>query len=193
MKDKLAQLIRVITVPPVLALSMLVILWCVFGDLFASIPALLGAILFLAVIPVCAYPAAALKQGKEDDTRSRQRKLAFVFTFFGYAGALILSVITSRGQMLLTVTSAYFIAVLLLTLLNKVLHIKASGHACSCVLPFLFLIYWLGPKAAVLCALIYLAELWASVSLKRHTVREFLTGSATALVTFACVWGKMLR
>lgn len=193
MKNSFAKLIRIITVPPILALSMLLILRYEFGDRFASIPALWGAILCLTVIPACAYPAAAIWKGKEADTRSRQRKLAFVLNLLGYAGALLLSVITSRRQMLLAVTSAYLIAVLLLTLLNKVFHIKASGHACSCVLPFLFLMYWLGPKAAVLCVLIYLAELWASVSLKRHTVREFLLGSAVALITFACTLGALLE
>lgn len=193
MRERLAKLIRIITIPPVLALTMLLTLRYVFGDSFAGMPALLGEILFLAVIPACAYPAAAIQSGKGADTRSRQRKLAFVLNLFGYAGALILSVVTSCGQMLQTVTTAYFIAVLLLTILNKVFHIKASGHACSCVLPFLFLVYWLGPKAAALCMLTYLAELWASVSLKRHTVREFLLGSAAAVVTFACVWGTMLQ
>lgn len=193
MKTGFAKMIRIITVPPVLALSMLLILHHAFGERFASVPVLLGAIFFLAAIPACAYPAAALQRDQRADTRSRQRRLAFVLNLFGYAGALILSVLTSRGRMLLPVTSAYLIAVLLLTLLNKALHIKASGHACSCVLPFLFLIYWLGSRAAILCVLLYLAELWASVSLKRHTRREFLLGSAVAAVTFICIWGTMLR
>lgn len=193
MKEKLAKLIRVTTIPPVLSAAMLLILRHAFGDLFAEPSVLAWTILFLAVIPACAYPAAALKEDKKEDARSRQRRLAFAFTLFGYAGALFLGIIMNCGQMLRTVTSAYLIAVLLLTLLNKAFHIKASGHACSCVLPFLFLIYWLGLKAAALCILIYLAEFWASVSLKRHTVREFLTGSAAALATFACVWGVMLR
>lgn len=192
MKDRFAHFIRTITIPPVLALCMLLILWYDFGNLFASFPALCGAILCLVIIPVCAYPAAVIWKGKEADTRNRQRSLAFALNLFGYAGALLLSLITSRGQMLLIVTSAYFAAALLLTILNKVFHIKASGHACSCVLPFLFLAYWLGAKAAGLCVLIYLAEFWASVSLKRHTVKEFLTGSAAAAVVFACFWGTLL-
>ena len=89
--------------------------------------------------------------------------------------------------MLLTVLTAYLIAVLLLTVLNKVFHIKASGHACSCVLPYLFLIYWLGLKAIIPCVLFYIAEFWASMVLKRHTAREFFLGSITALLAFACL------
>ena len=34
--------------------------------------------------------------------------------------------------------------VILLTVLNKGFHIKASGHACSCVMAYLLLGEWLG-------------------------------------------------
>lgn len=191
MKEIFAKWIRVITVPPVLALSMLLILRRVFGDFFASIPSLAETILFLSVIPACAYPAVGFKGG--EDARNRQRKLAFALNLVGYTGALLLAIIDRSSRMLLAITSAYFTAVLLLTILNKAFHIKASGHACSCVLPFLFLIYWLGPGAAAACILIYMAEFWASVSLKRHTVREFLLGTITALATFSFIWRVMLR
>ena len=187
MKEKAAKLIRTITVPPILALSMLLILRCAFVDQFATIPILLGAALFLVAVPICAYPAAKVKGGNGETVRNRQRQLAFGFNLLGYAGAFIWGLLMNGSHMLLTVLTAYLIAVLLLTVLNKVFHIKASGHACSCVLPYLFLIYWLGLKAIIPCVLFYIAEFWASMVLKRHTAREFFLGSITALLAFACL------
>ena len=87
--------------------------------------------------------------------------------------------------MLQWILNDYFLAVLVLTVINKVFKIKASGHACSCTLPYLFLSYYLGKYAVGICLLLYLAEFWASVYLKRHTVKEFLLGTITACLVFA--------
>lgn len=46
---------------------------------------------------------------------------------------------------------------------------------------------WLGLGAVVVCIILYLAEFWASVKLKRHTVKEFLAGSSVAGVIFLVV------
>lgn len=186
MKDHIAGVIRKVTVPPVLAAVMLLIFRGVFGERFISVPLFVVELICLVIVPVSAYPLSMLG-GKEKGGRETQRKLAFVTNFLGYGAALVIGIVGGAEEMLLAILWGYFLAVIVLTFLNKIGKIRASGHACSCTLPYLFFCQFLGIRAAVVCAPLYLAEFWASVRLKRHTVKEFLTGSLTALVVFLLV------
>lgn len=185
-KERIAGVIRKVTVPPVLAAAMLLILRAAFGDGFISLPLLAAEILFLVIVPVSAYPLSRFRSG-EKGGREGQRRLAFVTNLLGYTLALAAGIIGGGNRMLLMILWGYFLAVLFLTLLNKVGKVRASGHACSCTLPYLFFCDFLGAGAAVVCAALYLAEFWASVRLKRHTVKEFLLGSLTAGAVFLLV------
>lgn len=89
--------------------------------------------------------------------------------------------------------NGYFLSVLILTILNKVFKIRASGHACSCTFPYLVLIYYFGGYATVICLILYLAEFWASVYLKRHTRKEFLVGTVIAWIIFAGTFLVLVR
>lgn len=183
-KEKTAKIIRIVTVPPVLASAMLLIGYWIYRETFTTIPILILNIFLLAIVPVAAYPIASIKRDKTIKLREQQRKLAFGLTFCGYAAALFIGIVLHYKKLLLMVLGAYFIAVFFLTVLNKFLKIRASGHACSCVLPYLFISYWLGAPAAGVCIILYMLEFWASVSLKRHTINEFLAGSLTAATAF---------
>lgn len=185
MKRKLAKIIRIITIPPVEIFVMLTILYRTYGNIFASTKEFFLAVLFLAVIPMCAYIVPAKSSDKEA-ARNHQRNLAFAFNFLSYLAAVLIGYFASFSHMLLQILTAYFLSVLLLTLLNKVAHIRASGHACSCTLPYLILSFYFGSIALFICLILYFAEFWASVELKRHTKSEFLIGSLTACLTFAC-------
>ena len=44
-----------------------------------------------------------------------------------------------------------------------------------------------GMGAAIVCLILYLAEGWASVELKRHTIKEFLGGTIVACLIFAVI------
>lgn len=184
MKDTIAKAIRTVTVPPILATAMLLIFRFAYGNEFVTIPVLILEILFLVVVPVSAYPLSNLKKEEGKNAREQQRKLAFIMNFSGYALALLAGIINRCSQMLRIILTGYFIAVVVLTVINKIFKIRASGHACSCVLPYLFFCYWFGMKAAIICILLYLAEFWASIRLKRHTVQEFLLGSVVAVIIF---------
>lgn len=185
MKEKCAKIIRIITVPPILAASMLLILYKTFGNNFSTPLELWIAVLFLVIVPGIAYPLSFFLNNGSNNLREKQRHIAFLLNFFGYLAAIIYSYLTDCTLMFKWIMTAYFFAVLVLTIVNKGFKIKASGHACSCVLPYLFLSYWLGLLAIIICICLYLIEFWASVSLKRHTINEFLTGSITAILVFA--------
>lgn len=185
MKQKFAKIIRILTVPPIEVFVMLTILYKKYGNIFASIKEYFVAILFLAVIPMCAYILPAKSSDKEN-ARNHQRNLAFAFNFLSYLMAILIGYFASFSHMLLQILTAYFLSVLLLTFFNKVVHIRASGHACSCTLPYLILSFYFGRIALLICLILYFAEFWASVELKRHTKVEFLLGSLTACLIFAC-------
>lgn len=187
MKEKIAKFVRVITVPPVLASAMLVILYCSFGKEFASLAEVLMGILCLSIVPVCVYPIAGLEKNRSD-TRENQRRIAFILNLAGYLIALVIGITMKYPKMLVSIFWAYLIAVLILTFVNKETHLRASGHAASCVLPYLVLSYWMGGWSVLLCICLYGIEFWASVELKRHTIQEFLIGSLAAVGAFGCVW-----
>lgn len=187
-KEKFAKIIRMMTVPPVLATVMLLIGYLVHKEDFATVPVLGLNIFLLAIVPVLAYPIASIKKDEAKSIRERQRKLAFLLNLCGYLAAWLMGAATHCSKILMTVLSSYVIAVLLLSLLNKVLKVRASGHACSCVLPYLFMGNWLGAAAAGVCIILYIIEFWASVFLKRHTIKEFLMGSMTAVIAFGAVF-----
>ena len=67
MKDKIAQIVRIVTVPPVLILFMLLILFGVFGERFASLSELIMAVVFLSLVPACAYPMAKLRKTTKEN------------------------------------------------------------------------------------------------------------------------------
>ena len=184
MKEKTAKIIRIITIPPIEALVMLLILYRLKQEEFGNLGNLLMAVLFLTVIPICSYPIASRKRG-EQDMRNNQRNMAFIFNFLSYLAAMLIGYCVGCTRMLQWILNGYFLAVLILTIVNKVFKIRASGHACSCTFPYLILSYYFGGYVTVICLILYLAEFWASVELKRHTTKEFLGGTIVAWIIFA--------
>ena len=184
MKEKIAKIIRIITIPPIEALAMLLILYGTKQEEFGNMGNLLMAVLFLTVIPICSYPIASRKRGKQD-MRNNQRNMAFIFNFLSYLAAMLIGYCMGCTRMLQWILNGYFLAVLILTIVNKVFKIRASGHACSCTFPYLILSYYFGAYVTVICLILYLAEFWASVELKRHTIKEFLGGTIVAWIVFA--------
>lgn len=184
MKEKAAKIIRIITVPPLLAFVMLGILYRHLGSLMGTPPQLVVSIGCLSILPACAYPIAQLKTEVRDNQREYQRNMAFIMNLCSYLAAVIYGKVTGVSAVLMWIFVSYLTAVIVLTIINHSIHIKASGHACSCVLPYLIMCYFLSGTVIAVCLILYLIEFWASVYLKRHTISEFLAGSAVAVVVF---------
>ena len=72
----------------------------------------------------------------------------------------------------------------MLTVLNKGLHIRASGHGASAMAPFLITLVWGSIPAAFFFLVIFLLSAWSSVTLGRHTLRDVLSGAACLLLSF---------
>lgn len=175
-----AKVIRVATVPPILITGMLLILTLSVDGFFGSASQMAWAILLLGLVPVLAYPVQKLMPTK-GEVREEQRNMAFVLTFAGYLTALICSVAGGCSRQLRYIIVSYFVSMTLLLFFNKVLHVRASGHACSVTGTLYFLSYFLGARAVIPCILVAAAVVWASLRLKRHTIQEIFWGAAVCL------------
>lgn len=178
--NMVAKGIRVLTVPPLLVSSMLIILAACLDSFCDSAGQMALAILLLGLLPILAYPLQRLLSTK-GEAREEQRNIAFGLTFAGYLAAFILSAAGDCGRELRYIIVSYFISMSCLLFFNKVLHVRASGHACSVTGTLYFLSFFLGSQAIVPCICIAAAVVWASLRLKRHTIQEIFWGAAVCL------------
>ena len=184
--DKIAKLVRFVTVPPLVVTAVMTILYFC-EDVFPTALDYALTVLFLGFLPVLAYPLQKLVPAWRRGGRAVQRRLAFVITPLGYAGAVITAVLRRAIPNLLYISVVYLLSVVLLLLFNKLTPLRASGHACglagTVILPCLFI----GWQAILPGVLLFGLAFWASVRLGRHTAREFLLGaSIAALSAFVC-------
>ena len=151
-----------------------------FWDYFA-------AVMCLAIIPTLAYVLQPIIPKFKDKGRDGQRELAFVMSTVGYIIGFVYAIVSDATAQFMFIIAAYLVSVMLLLVFNKLLHKKASGHACGVLGPLLFAIYFLGWQWALPCAVIALGVVWSSVFLARHTPKELVLGGACALMAFATV------
>lgn len=178
--NMLAKGVRVLTVPPILITGMLITLTVSLDNFCSSAAEMTLAIVLLGLVPILAYPIQKLLPSK-GEVREEQRNMAFVLTFTGYLTALICSIVGNCGRQLQYIIISYFISMLLLVFFNKVLHVRASGHACSVTGTLYFLSFFLGARAIIPCIGIAAAVVWSSLRLKRHTIQEIFWGAAVCL------------
>lgn len=67
---------------------------------------------------------------------------------------------------------------------NKVLHLKASGHACGIVAPVVLFIYFRMFVPAAIGGVLVIPVLISSLKTKRHTMPQLLGG---CLISVACL------
>jgi len=182
----LAKIVRTISIPPLMVLAMLVIVFFTNDAVFAgSWLNLLLAILFLALIPIAAYPAQPLIPKYKKRGREGQRDLALLFTPIGYTGAVVYGLIAHISDGLLVIYLSYFLSVGVLLFFNKIIKFRASGHMCSITGPLMLFVYFVGWKALAPSALLWGLICWASLTLKRHTLPEVIGGCASCGIGFA--------
>lgn len=179
-----AKIIRVITIPPIMVTGMILILhFAKTGVFHTSLDAVM-AIVTLGILPVLAYPMQKIIPKLNAKGRDGQRSLAFVMSIIGYTISVIYGLIMKSGKETMLIFLTYFFSVIILTFFNKVVHVKASGHACSITAPLVFLVYFIGVKTILPCILIAALVVWSSLQLKRHTVKELTMGAVSCLIAF---------
>ena len=175
--DKIANIIRVATVPPVMALLLIFYLYQhTPNHKFIGIAALC-----LVLLPLAAYPVHRLASSKNG--REGQRRTAFKFTFVSYLLLEIYTAFFCTERILRLVGCTYFLTVLILTILN-LFRIKASGHAASSSAVLIFFVYLKGSPAILPCLALMTAIFWASIRTGRHTVEQLVLGTSACLAGF---------
>ena len=176
--DTLAKITRKITVPPVFAALLLITVYIAFPDGIGSAWHLLGAIFFLAVLPLLAYPLQQYIPKFRDRGREGQRSLAMLFSFSGYAIGTIVAYIASAPARLKLIYLEYLLCGIAMLVINKAFHLKASGHACGIVGPVAMLYYFGLLIPAVIGTAIIVPVFVSSIKTKQHTYPQLIGGSA---------------
>ena len=100
---------------------------------------------------------------------------AFIFSLVGYVMCFAYSFYTA-SEKLKFVFFVYFFTVVLLTVMNKLLHIRASGHAASAISPCVFSGLYAGTWSCLLFGAVFLLSIWSSLYLKRHKPSDITSG-----------------
>ena len=183
MKNLIAKIIRVVSVPPVLVFVLLAVVFF-HGEYAITVSELIVSACFLALIPALAYPVQILIPAFRKKGREGQRNLAFLFTIGGYAAGLIYAFLFQIGKELTEIFVCYLLSCVVLIVFNKLIGRRASGHAAGTTGALLFLVRFTGWCFAPVSLAVYAASFWASLRLGRHTCSEFALGTLTSLVAF---------
>ena len=180
----IAKTIRVLTIPPMLVSALLILIFFTRESTFRGVIDLIEAILCLAVIPTLAYPLQPIIPGFKGKGRDGQRALAFVTSAAGYISGFAYAYISGATDEFKFIVTAYLASVVMLLIFNKLVHLKASGHACGVLGPLLFAVYFMGWVWAIPCTIAAIAVVWSSLKLNRHTLKELCLGGTCAMVAF---------
>lgn len=172
-----AQITRILTVPPCMVLALILTLQFTAGNFFETPQNLAVAIAGFVVLPILAYPLQKLVPKWRSGGREKQRKLAFVSSLIGYFLAFLYRFTLTTGR-LRVFFGVYFYTVVLLTVCNKVLHIRASGHGASAISPAVLSGLYGGILPCAIFSVVFLISAWASVYLKRHKISDIVCGVA---------------
>ncbi len=177
---KTALIIRVITLPPFCALTLIIALYLFCNNSYKNTVHLILSCLFLAVFPLLAYPLSIFY--KKEKRRKSQRNLAIILSVLGYifgtAVAFIGNAPNTEKRMFLT----YLISGIIVAL-TSVIGIKSSGHTCGLSGPVTMLAHTVNPLFG-LGYILLVPVFWASVNKKRHTVPELIIGTVIPIITY---------
>lgn len=176
---KAAKIIRILTIPPVMAVALLVTLRLTAGAFpGATLWIVMGC---LAVLPCLAYPVCALIPALKKRGRAMERAVAVVFSLVGYLGACACCLAAGLTGIDRTVCLIYLFSGLAIALGQKLTGMHVSGHACGMSGPIAAATYFLHPAFA-LGYLLLLPVVISSLALKRHTGWELAVGTAVPVI-----------
>lgn len=190
--DRVAKAVRIATVPPVMAGVLIAVLyWQV--PAFRNVGVLWMSVAFLVAFPLLAYPLQPFIPKFKYKGREGQRTLAMLFAAGGYVVTVLFAALTGAASGPWIVYLTYLLSALLMVLFNKVIRLRASGHACGVAGPVWALIWFLGTQALYGFALLGLV-FWASLKTKRHKITELVLGtciSGCALIASVLFAGQI--
>lgn len=189
MKEKIAKIISIVTVAPIVAFISLTLLYSSDKGRFNNnVLWYIISVVFLTLLPISAYALKPVLPNYKDKGREGERKLAFILAVIGYVIGTLWAVIFNAPKDVKIIFIIYLLSGVVLSFLNKVLKIKASGHACGVSGPVTFLLFFMGAKLWYIIIVLPLV-FFARVSQKRHTYKELLLGTAVGVFSALMVLG----
>ena len=187
-KTVLARAVRILSVPPLMVTTLILLLTFRRNDIFLTIWDPLAAFLTLALIPALAYPLSLWIPSVRRRGREGQRRLAFILSAAGYTLGFLYGLFFAKSRLLTTIFTTYLVSVIFLLAFHRLLHLRASGHACSVAGVLLMCAFFLSGAGVLASAMAYLLIFWASVSSGRHSAPEFLAGTLCCVLAFFVSW-----
>lgn len=183
-EERLAKVLRIITVPPIMALLLVTVLYAVLKEkAFAEPIRYFEAVFTLAILPVLSYPICKLVPSLKKRGRKTERSLSIVFSIVGYLMGTLFAIFARGTRVELTLYLTYIMSGALMGLCSFVFRFRASGHACGSAGPFTMLAHQLG-VGWVLGFLLLIPVFASSIRLKRHTVTELIAGGAISACSY---------
>lgn len=182
----IAKVCRIVTVAPLMAGTMLIVLFVNNPVAFGNSAFFAAALVFLTILPLLAYPLQPLLSHYRNKGREGQRILAMLFATAGYVLGCAIAFIAHAPNSLKIIFLSYLFSAILIILFNKLIHVRASGHACGVAGPFAILILfgqWVGLLGIIPLAIVW----WSSLKAKRHTPGQLIVGTALPFLALASV------
>lgn len=186
MVDKLAKIIRTITVAPAMALVMLLTLYKANYKLFGGVADFVLPIIFLVIFPLLAYPLQPFIKHYKDKGRDGQRTLAMIFAVTGYVAGCLSALIMRAPKSVLIIYLSYLLSGALIFLINKLFKFKVSGHTCGVTGPFAILLCF-GQMGGLIGIPVLALVCWASLYMKRHTVSQLIGGAVIPAISLSFI------
>lgn len=89
MKERIAKIIRIATIPPIMALVLLVTVYIFRPLTFGNVTNFLLSVVFLVLFPILAYPLQRFIPQFKNEGRNGQRTLAILLSNAGYLFGVI--------------------------------------------------------------------------------------------------------
>ena len=179
---KIAKIISVISVAPLVSVLVLSWMWLDNPSFFgSSLSWYFISLSLLTLVPISAYLLKYAIPSIRMQGRDGERKLAFIMAVACYIAGVLVCQIFHGPHVVYILFGTYFISGFTLLLLNRFARIKASGHACGMAGPIAFLICLLGGASWTMVLLIPLV-FWARLRMERHNINELLIGSLTGII-----------
>lgn len=177
-----AKIIRVITIPPVMAAVLCTLLFCAMPGAFKDGLHYSMAMVFLVLLPMSAYPVSVIIPSLRRGGRSSQRSLSIVFSVAGYTLGAVFAFLSGGTDIEKTLFLTYLLSGVFTAICSFAFKFKASGHACGVSGPAAMLVHYLGAPYIVGFALL-IAVFISSIKLKRHTIAQLFGGSVIPILS----------
>lgn len=172
----LSFLIRLLTLPPVMALCAISILH--FHPGYFPGAAYGTALWCLSFLPLLPYPICRMIPSLRYRGRFIQRGMAVVFSVIGYVMGTAWCLLNGLYGMELCVFLSYLLSAAAIALLSFCFRFKCSGHASGMAGPITLLGLQVSP-VFFFCYLLLIPVFVSSLQLKRHSKEELVAGALT--------------